>query len=125
MLGAFAVTACVPTAPAPLPDAPLAGPFHVEDDGEGRPPRLIDAAVGTVLLRGVNLSQTAKSPPDVALEVDTPEGREALAAEDPLALRLLPSWMAIEPHDPRLGRVRSNRRGPHTLVVRFSTTVPS
>jgi endoglycosylceramidase len=98
LLGSFAA-ACVPAPPEPLPDAPLAGPFHIEDDGDGRPPRLVDAAFGTVLLRGVNLSQTAKSPPYVPLEVDTPEGRAALAAEGPLAVRLLTSWTAIEPDE--------------------------
>jgi endoglycosylceramidase len=91
LIGA-AASACAPDVVSPVAVGPQA-PFSV---AEGR---IVDATGATVLLRGVNLSQTAKSAPFRPVEVEDEAGRAVLRAHGPLALRYLTSWAAIEPED--------------------------
>lgn len=79
-------------APSLVEDAPLAGPFTVQDRF------VVDAHGGRLLLRGTNLSQSAKSEPFHPLELEG-DGRALLAAHGPMAIRYLTSWAAIEPED--------------------------
>ena len=88
-LAAAWIGAC---APALVDDAPLEGPFSVEGG------RLVDAHGGRLLLRGTNLSQSAKASPYHPVEL-LGDGRARLAAQGPLALRYLTSWAALEPED--------------------------
>jgi endoglycosylceramidase len=92
------VTAAVAVGCAPddvvVPDAtgPVA-PFHVEGSA------IVDAEGARVLLRGVNLSQSAKNAPFHPTELDDADARATLRAHGPLTLRYLTSWAAIEPED--------------------------
>ena len=79
-------------APELVEDAALEGPFGVRDGF------LVDAHNGRLLLRGANLSQTAKAAPHHPIELEG-EGRALLAAHGPMAIRYLTSWAAIEPED--------------------------
>lgn len=83
------LTACAPTL---VPEAPLEGPFTTQDGA------IVDAHGGHVLLRGTNLSQSAKAAPYHPSELDG-DGRALLAAHGPMAIRYLTSWAAIEPED--------------------------
>ncbi len=83
------VLAC---APALVEAAPLEGPFAVQDGA------IVDAHGGRVLLRGTNLSQSAKGAPYHPAELEG-DGRALLAAHGPMAIRYLTSWAAIEPAD--------------------------
>jgi len=92
LLGAALLSSsCAPEVLAPVAVGPQA-PYAVQDG------RIVDAAGATVLLRGVNLSQSAKSAPFHPAELDD-DGRAALLAHGPVALRYLTSWAAIEPED--------------------------
>jgi len=91
LLAAGPLSACAPDADAPVVAGPQA-PFSVRDG------HIVDATGAVVLLRGVNLSQTAKGAPYHPAELDD-DGRAALKAHGPVALRYLTSWAAIEPED--------------------------
>ncbi len=90
-----ALIACAPTL---VEEAALAGPYTTRDGF------VVDAHGGRVLLRGVNLSQTAKHAPFHPAELDG-EGPALLAAHGPLAIRYLTSWAAIEPEEGALDQL--------------------
>ncbi len=92
LLAAALSPACAPVFEAPTVVGPQA-PYSVAGD------HIVDATGATVLLRGVNLSQTAKQSPFHPEELASDEARAALRARGPLAIRYVTSWAAIEPED--------------------------
>ncbi|MBI1946846.1 MAG: cellulase family glycosylhydrolase [Deltaproteobacteria bacterium] len=87
--GVLAGLGCAPTL---VEDAQLLGPFTTQGSF------IVDAHGGRLLLRGANLSQTAKSEPYHPAELEG-EGRALVAAHGPMAIRYLTSWAAIEPDE--------------------------